>query len=498
MDVGGAVALAQRLGALEQGRRVGDAPGVALQHQVRRFDELGVERALAVLQQGFDRELWLAFEAHGHGLFGVLEDVGVGGADALCVFLAPGHRADQQFGQRSAGAKTQAHGVDRRIDLVEWNRALAQARQQRQQIAGGLEIEVGLVHHLGQTPHFVECLGGAVVLQGQQALHHIGEPLQARTVGLAHAQAVQLLGAAQQAALVVVVQPGEGQQHQRLRVIKLGVQTDAGGPIQQLHPLLAIARVKGHHAVLEQATDRARREPGGHGVGVERVLEIAQLKLRPAHHVVGVGVARIGFDQALQRGRGPCDLARFELDPRHAELGPGQGIGCHHRFVQPLRFVKLPGAQHQLGTDACRVQPVRPALGKTLGAQRARRFKALLLDGGENFLQRQFALAGLRNAREDRAVGGVRLEQVGIERRLCRLGHLGVGGLGGDDDEHGVERQQLVAPQIVEQILTAEVLAVEMLLAQHDVETAELPACCAPRTICSIARRCRRAYLNAS
>ena len=79
---------------------------------------------------------------------------------------------------------------------------------------------------------------------------------------------------------------------------------------------------------------------------------------------------------------------------------------------------------------------------------------------------------------------GVRLEQVAVERRLGGIGHRGVRRLAGDHDEHGRQRQQLRAAQVVEQVLAGVLrFGVEVLLAQHDVEARGARACAARRSM---------------
>ena len=52
---------------------------------------------------------------------------------------------------------------------------------------------------------------------------------------------------------------------------------------------------------------------------------------------------------------------------------------------------------------------------------------------------------------------------------LGRLDHLRVGGFAGDHDEDGGVRQQVFAPQLVEQVLARHVGALEVVVAQDDV-----------------------------
>ena len=72
----------------------------------------------------------------------------------------------------------------------------------------------------------------------------------------------------------------------------------------------------------------------------------------------------------------------------------------------------------------------------------------------------------------------MRLEQVTVQGRLGSFGHAGIGGLPGDHDKHRGEGQQLVAAQVVEQILPRRVFGRKVLLAQHEVKAHafEVPA----------------------
>ena len=64
----------------------------------------------------------------------------------------------------------------------------------------------------------------------------------------------------------------------------------------------------------------------------------------------------------------------------------------------------------------------------------------------------------------------MRLEQVTVQGRLGSFGHAGIRGLAGDHDKHGGEGQQLVAAQVVEQVLARRILGRKVLLAEHKIK----------------------------
>jgi hypothetical protein len=141
--------------------------------------------------------------------------------------------------------------------------------------------------------------------------------------------------------------------------------------------------------------------------------------------------------------------------------------------VELLRLLVLFQPQQQLRAHTRRVKPMVAALGKALQTQLGAQRKVRGFHRLENGLQRQLALARLNDA-VFQACLRVGAQQVGVQRRLGRLGHRGVGGLCGDHDEHGGERQQTAAAQVVQQFLAGGRIVHEMLFAHHQVEGLEL------------------------
>ena len=125
--------------------------------------------------------------------------------------------------------------------------------------------------------------------------------------------------------------------------------------------------------------------------------------------------------------------------------------------------------QVQLGADARGIEPVQRALVEAGLAQRCGDGQVTALDVLEDLTQHALALARLDQPLTQ-AGGGVRLDQVAVERRFGRLCDLGVRGLAGHHQEHGGEGQQLLAPQLVEQVLPVHVAVVEVVVAQHHIE----------------------------
>jgi len=94
--------------------------------------------------------------------------------------------------------------------------------------------------------------------------------------------------------------------------------------------------------------------------------------------------------------------------------------------------------------------------------------EVLRVDRREDVLQFPLALASLQDAL-GQPCAGVGFQQIGVQGRLCGLGNLGVRRLGRDHDKDGVERQQLIAAQVVQQVLPRSGFFFEGLLADDDV-----------------------------
>ena len=169
-------------------------------------------------------------------------------------------------------------------------------------------------------------------------------------------------------------------------------------------------------------------------------------------------------------------MAGLDVHPRHAQLGPRQRLGGDHRFAQHAGLFVAVEAQQQFGADACGVQPVGFALFETRQAELGRIVEALCLDGREDGFQMGFAQPGDLQPVEKRG-SGEGLEQVAVERRFGSLGHDGVRGFAGDHEEHGGERQQLGAAQVVEQVLPRIRGVGEILFAQHKIELRMFQSC---------------------
>ena len=140
-----------------------------------------------------------------------------------------------------------------------------------------------------------------------------------------------------------------------------------------------------------------------------------------------------------------------------------------HGLEQGARLVVPAQAQQQLRANACGIQPVGLAGLETLYTQRGGLLEVLGLDGVENGFEMDLAQARQAQALEQRA-GREGLEQVAVQGRLGGLGHGGIRRLGRDHEEHGGKRQQLRAPQVVQQGLARVVGLAKKLVAQHVVE----------------------------
>ena len=221
--------------------------------------------------------------------------------------------------------------------------------------------------------------------------------------------------------------------------------------------------------MLEEAVHRGRGELGGHPEGRQCAIEISLLELGPAHDVVGIGKPRVVLDDGGQRLGGIVGLPTFQLRAGHAEACPGEGFGGHNCLVQCLCFGQSTGAQHQFGTDACSIEPVVLAGVEMVFAQGGGGFEVFIFDGGEDALECLFAAARLLDA-GFQAHGRVGLDHVGVQGRFGSFRHFGVGGVGGHHHEDRIERQQLVAPEVVQQILSRDGFVFEVVFTDHHIE----------------------------
>ena len=358
----------------------------------------------------------------------------------------------QQLTHGPAGAKAHRQTVHHTQHLFELDGMFGQLRQQGQEVGGGLEIKLRPTHFQDHFAHGQQGLRDLVVLQQGQGVHHFGQTLDALQLRVLFHQAFEILDAALQSLVVAALELHKGHEHQGLAVEDLGVQTEQAGAAQNVLGLVQVAGVKRHHAQTLQAAHRRRCELAGHLVGGQGVFKLAQLELRTAHDVVGIGIAGVVGNQVFQRADRRLHLAAVQHGARYPELGPGQGLGLDDGFVQLFGLGWLVHAQQEFGADAGRIQPVRTLALETRNAQLGGGLKLTRLNGREDLLQGHFAHPRLLQTLTQLR-GLVRLEQVAVQRRLGGLGHLGVGGLAGDHDKHGRKRQQLVAPQVVQQVL---------------------------------------------
>jgi hypothetical protein len=126
--------------------------------------------------------------------------------------------------------------------------------------------------------------------------------------------------------------------------------------------------------------------------------------------------------------------------------------------------------QVELNAQPRGVKPVGALAVEALGAEPGGLFEEPGLDGGVDVFERKLALARHEHPLLQRH-RGEGLEQVAVERRFGRLGHLAVAPLARHHDEYGGPAQQVRLAAFVEQLVAG--LAPALALAHMEVHLAE-------------------------
>ena len=464
-----AILSAQVLNPLGQFFRVVDLVGVALHHQVGCLNQLGVEGGLPVVQQFLNRRTRVAFHAEGHGILGELQDLCLAIANAFSVGRVNFTTTRQQLGQRAACAKTQPQAIDHRINLCQLNGTLGQHGQQHQQVGGRFKIKSRFLDGCIHGAHSFHGGGKLLLLNQGKATHDGGQAFESGLASISFRQTFKVIQTPLHALAVVAFQPGKRQQHQRLPVEHFGVQSQAHSFVQNFFGLDAVARIKSDDAQVLKPAHGGRCHLAGEFVGGQRLVKFAQFKLGPPHDVVGICIAGVFADEVLQGLYGRTNLPGIHLCPCDAQLGPRQSFCSRHGFVQFLRLGKFPHPQQQFRSYTGSVKPKSPALLEPLQAKRSCLIKQLSFNGPKNGGQRYLADPGRMEAIL-KLGGSMGFEQIPVQRRLSRLGHLGVSGFRCHHDEHCGEGQQLVAPKIVQQVLPRGPVVVKVVFTQDHVK----------------------------
>mmetsp|Transcript_15044 Transcript_15044/g.35599 ORF Transcript_15044/g.35599 Transcript_15044/m.35599 type:complete len:296 (-) Transcript_15044:1663-2550(-) len=169
------IAAMQRLDALRQLGLAVDLLGMALEHQARHVDELGVARDFALLDQQFDGGLGAAAHRVAHGRLRDVEDLVMAAAVLLGRAQMPlGHR-DEDLGAGLGRAVTHAQFAQDGQHLLEFDLLAGQADPQRGQQRRCLEVKVTRVSLLTQLARDHEGLADAAVEQVGEAAEDQGE-----------------------------------------------------------------------------------------------------------------------------------------------------------------------------------------------------------------------------------------------------------------------------------------------------------------------------------
>ncbi|MEY4266354.1 MAG: hypothetical protein RIS90_889 [Pseudomonadota bacterium] len=451
---------------------------MALQQVMGGFDQLGVECGLPFDNQLPHGHAGVAAHRQAHRALGDFLDLLACGADASAIGRVRPGRAGQHFGDRAGGAKTHGQRLDPGVGQFDPDVTLGQPTEQGQQVGRRFEVESG---RLGRCTHLAhQCLHRAALIfeHGQHGIDGGDRALVARAVRVALDQPCEVVAAALQVPVLVDIEFGEGQSHQGLAVVKLGVQADACHAVKQRPRAIDVAGVKGHHGKVLQARHRVGRHVAGHLVGGLGLGHVTQLELGSGHHVVGVGKAGVFGNQGAERTGGGNRVTRGHHRPRHPEFGPGGSLGGGNGFVQFLGFGETLHAHQQLGTDPGGIEPECAARPVALQTQVGRYGVGLGLHGIKHLAERVFAVA--RQAQSlVQLVGLVRFEQVAVQPGFSGFRHPVVGGLAGQHEKHGVERELAFFAQFIDQVDARGRLAWEVVLTHDHVKcaVAELLAC---------------------
>ena len=203
----------------------------------------------------------------------------------------------------------------------------------------------------------IKCFGILSGLNVQQSLDHAGLAYELVTLGPFSHQALEIVNAVVQTLAVIACQTCKGQGHQALWIEHLGVSANQGGAAQQLFSIRKPANAEHDVGQILHASDRVWRQVAGHLVGVQRLAHIAQLKLGPAHDIIGIAIAWVFVDQGTERIHRMGELARTNQGPCHPELGPRQCLGLDNSSVEHVGFVMFADSEHQLGPNPGGGQP---------------------------------------------------------------------------------------------------------------------------------------------
>ena len=302
-----------------------------------------------------------------------------------------------------------------------------------------------------------------------QHVDDLDEALQPGIVGRAGCFLPQVLGGAGEGAGIELVELQHRQQHQRLGVEHPRAQADTHDAFQRIQRFGALADVERQHAQPLQARHALRRQAQGASVRFQCEAELPLLEAHAAEQVPCVGIVGALAQQLFQRG--PCLFGQsgFELGARQAEARPGQRLGLQGGAVQARRASVVAEADEEFGGNPRgRQRVVGVGLETGLGDRRSAG-QVTRLNGIEDGHEHLLAVACLEHSLRQRC-GGVRLEQVAVERGFRCFGHHGVRRFASHHDEHGGVGQRLAVTQFVEQVLPGHGRLVEVVVAQHDVE----------------------------
>jgi len=176
----------------------------------------------------------------------------------------------------------------------------------------------------------------------------------------------------------------------------------------------------------------------------------------------------LGLDQFGEQGAGFLVLLAQVQGFRQAQARPGDRAAFGQAPVDRLGLRGFAQEQVQFGAQAQEIDGVARPGGFALDAG----LDGLVLGAGfHEAVDRQQHVAPLEGARDavEQAVGRERFQDVVGGRQLGGADHLAVVAFGGDHEEHGRQRDQLVVAQVFQQLL-AILAAFQVVLAQHQVE----------------------------
>ena len=228
-----------------------------------------------------------------------------------------------------------------------------------------------------------------------------------------------------------------------------------------------VARLERRLAQLAQAPHRMRRHADGIKQHRLRLVQCADRFVGARQPVIGIDEVFIRVDQVFQDVPGFLVAFAQEQGLGQSQPGPGDRLGLDQPAVERLGLLRLAQEHVQLGAQAHEVDQVARVLRFARQAGVDRFALAARL---HQAVHRHEHIAFIQGARDtlQQAVGGKGFQDVVGGPEFGGADDLAVVALGGDHEEHGRQRHQLVVADVFQQLL-AVLAAFERVFAQDQV-----------------------------